>query len=191
MATKTRQKTEEMSPVNGQISASERQQLVRLVKMKTADILAEIEEIFADEMAQIDTEIARRFVVDDRRLDQLARELDEITAAANHKAAEVFDQYADLVSPSSTRRESYSRPYYNRLDHRREEARRGLTATIHAKRVRARQRAQAHQTKLIEELTLGALHSEAAKAFVLKMPTAEELLEAAAQPRQLEGTQNS
>lgn len=165
-------------PLNSQISAGERTQLIRLVKMKTTDIIAEIEERYADDMAHIDTEIARRFLGDDQRLAELTQELDAITASASHKAAEVFNRYADLVSPSS-RHDHYSRPYFSRVDHRRDEARRALTATIQATRMRARTRALAAQTKLIEELTLGALHSDAAKEFVSRMPSASELREAA------------
>ena len=182
-------KTKQANGAAAEMTATERQQLIRLVKMKTADVLAEIEQRFADDMAEISTEVARRFIGDDRRLETLAQELDEITEHANRQAAAVFDKYADLVSPSSSRRDSYTRPYYNRLDHRREEARRALTATVHATKARARQRAQANQTKLIEELTLGALHSEAARAFVSRMPDAQQLLAEAAlsQPRQLDG----
>lgn len=167
------------TPLNGQISAGERTQLIRLVKMKTTDIIAEIEERYADDMAHIDTEIARRFLGDDQRLAELIQELDEVTASASHKAAEVFSRYADLVESGRNLRDHFSRPYYSRVDHRRDEARRALTATIQATRMRARTRALAAQTKLIEELTLGALHSDAAKEFVSRMPTATELREAA------------
>lgn len=180
-------KAKQANGAAAEMTANERQQLIRLVKMKTADVLSEIEQIYADEMAQIDTEIARRFIGDDHRLETMNQELDEITAHANQTALAVFDRYADLVSPSSTRRESYTRPYYSRIDHRREEARRALTATVQVTRARARQRAQANQTKLIEELTLGALQSDAAKAFVARMPSASELLESASRPRQLPG----
>lgn len=181
-------KAKQANGAAAEMTANERQQLIRLVKMKTADVLAEIEQRFADDMAEISTEVARRFIGDDRRLETLAQELDEITEHANRQAAAVFDKYADLVSPSS-RRDSYTRPYFSRLDHRREEARRALTATVHATKARARQRAQANQTRLIEELTLGALHSEAARSFVSRMPDAQQLLAEAAleRPRQLDG----
>lgn len=162
----TAAKTDEIRP-------GERRTLTALVKTKVRALRAEIDERHAQQLADIGVRVVRKFRDDDGRLAEVRRKLEDITKDANTQAAALFEEYADVASHRSP---AYSMPWLTRREDDKEKLRGALTAAVHAQTQKAKLHLIRLEAQLLEQLAMDAIQSEAARAFVRDIPTAESLL---------------
>lgn len=157
------------------ISERERTELRRLVRIKVKLLRSEIETTHADRMAEIDRRVAERFCDNEARRQELQAKLDRIVATANRRAAALFAQYADVAEP---RFDVFRRPWFSQPQDGRTKLRAALIAAVQAQTQAARHEVTKLEDRLLSDLSLRGVQSDAGLTFANAVPTVDSLMPA-------------
>lgn len=158
------------------IPKAERAELRSLVKSQFKVLRAEVEQRQAEMLVDLDEQITARYAAWDKQWSDAMFLCNEAAMEANRKVNDILREHVE--QPDGGRSEwvliNFHAPA--RPDRRRMELRQSGVARIHAEVRAAYLRLDRDEADLLRTLTIGALESEEAKAFLNAIPTVGELV---------------
>ena len=174
----------------GEIRPGERRELKTLVKQKIAVLRAQVDQEYAAKVAKVDRAVAEQFKEQDARMAKLAQEVHDLIELSNLRLQEILARYADVISPHC-HRDSIREPHYYPRNEGRTEAKSALLSAANAEKSLAHHKLTELEVRLIEELTLDGLRTDAAKEFVRNMPDVNAVLASVQRRQEIESALES
>lgn len=156
------------------MTKTERNELRGIVRTQFKVLRAEVVQRQAEVLAEIEQEIEKRYVGEDRRRQAVMDRLGEIVGAASREATDVLKAEEVGVSISRPIRvwhENIEWPKDDRISLRRQ-----ALAAFEAKVAAAKLALDRQEADLLRKLAVGALDSDEAKSFLEGIPTVGELV---------------
>lgn len=158
------------------IAKGERDELRRIVRGDIKALIAEMGQRQRELLAEVEQRVAHRFEPSEEAGRKLGRRIAEIITDANEaigiavgEAEKEADGYKAEYAPLG-----YPRIYWK--PEKREEMRRALIADLDARIGNAKLRLQRQEIDLLKRLSMEALESTSARAFLTEIPTVAELV---------------
>ena len=158
------------------INKGERAELRALVKSQFKVLRAEVEQRRAEMLADLETQLNERYAAWDKQWSDTMFLCQEKALEANRA---VNDILREMIDQPDGGRSEYMLVHFqapHKPDRRRAELRSTGVARIHADVKAAMLRLDRDEADLLRTLTVGALESEEAKAFLEAIPTVGELV---------------
>jgi hypothetical protein len=156
------------------ITKTERTELRSVVRQQVKVLRSEVRQREVEVVADIDRGIADQFAESDAKADGIYKTMREIVREANRAIGEML---AEADSSRWREYEFLQVPHLPRTDHRHRVAlRQAAVSDLNSKVQTAILRLDRIEADLLRQLSLGALESDEAKAFLVSIPTVSELV---------------
>lgn len=166
--------------MSGGMTQAERRELRSVIRAQFKVLRGEIDQRRAELAAEAAEQVRRRFASDDKQLDDLNWKIEQITDQANK---DIRDAVKAVQGSSESGTWTWSGPVHAPRVVRRQEDRYALTVAlnsgIEAQVKGALLNLERQEADLLRSLTLGALESEEARAFLAAIPSVGDLVPAA------------
>lgn len=163
--------------VDNQITAGERRELRSVVRSQMKALRAEIKQRERELDAEIEVRLVEKYRDQDARSRELQAKIRKLTAKANEQLHKLLEEFDDLSDGGVFRRvNDFNSPYISRNEMKRDELRRALQAGMKAEISKAVISIDRQEADLLRDLAVDGLKSDAAKTFLARITTAQELL---------------
>lgn len=164
-------KTEDM------ITATERRELRTVVRSQMKVLRSEIAQREGDLIKEMEKRLVERYREDDATAVKLNKEIQKLAERSNTALNKLKEKYEELFSGGQWGgREGFHAPTIYRRNEDRAQLRRALEAGIKAELKAARVSLDRQEADLLLQLSVDALRTSAARAFLATLPTAVELM---------------
>jgi hypothetical protein len=161
------------------INARERQELRAVVKSQFKVLRGEVEQRKAELAAEAAEQVRRRYATTDKQVDDLNWKIEQIIDQANK---DIRDAVKGAQNDSDAGKWTWTGAVHApRVTYQREDRwalQNALTSGIDAQAKDALLRLQRQEADLLQQLALGALESDEARAFLRTIPSVAELVPA-------------
>lgn len=165
----------------GQISSTERRQLIALIKLHFSVLRKEVDAEEKRLMAEVDTRVAQHVHEVSKQAEQIRKNIKKIVAAANIALQAQIEAFPDLFEGPQAKwhlpHPIYA-PYVSRKQTDDAEMRRAMMAQIRARTEGARLKIQRDQVERLRELHVDALVSDTAQEIAKALPSLRDLIPA-------------
>jgi hypothetical protein len=159
------------------ITATERRELRTVVRMRLKVLRSEVAAREADLTQEMERRLVERYRGDDEQNTAFRNDVKKIQARANEQLVKLKEKYEDRFSGGRWNTgDDFSMPYCRRSTEDRQQLRRALEAGIKAELRAAKVALDRQEADLLENLSLDALQTSAARAFLATLPKAVELV---------------
>lgn len=160
------------------ITATERRELRTVVRMRLKVLRAEVAAREADLTQEMERRLVERYRGDDEQNTAFRNDVKKIQTKANEQLAKLKERYEDRFSGGrwNSTGDDFSMPYTRRSTEDRQQLRKALLAGIQAELRAAKVALDRQEADLLENLSLDALQTSAARAFLEALPKAVELV---------------
>lgn len=160
-----------------QITATERRELRTVVRSQMKVLRSEIAQREGDLTKEMEKRLVERYRADDEAATKLNNEIRKLTNRSNEALNKLKEKYEELFSGGQWGGSSqFHAPSVYRRNEDRAQLRRALEAGIKAELKAARVALDRQEADLLLQLSVDALHTSAARAFLATLPTAVELM---------------
>ena len=162
----------------GQITKTERSQLIALIKLHFAVLSKEVSAEEKRMLAEVDNRVAEHARKLSYEADDVRQLLRAVTDDANKAMRKVIDEHPELFGPGGKWRmpSHYSTPYMYREQTDEQTMRRAMVAKIRSQAEQARLRIQRDQVERLREIHVDALVSSAARSIADELPQLRDIL---------------
>jgi hypothetical protein len=168
-----------MTTTEDQITATERRELRTVVRSQIKVLRAEVSHREADLTREMEKRLVERYRDDDLRADAFRADVKKIQAKANEQLAKLKERYEDLFNGGRWNgNDTFHAPSLYRRNEDRQQLRKALEAGIKTELRAARVALDRQEADLLLQLSIDALRTSAARAFLAALPTAVELVPA-------------
>lgn len=161
------------------ITPGERRELRSVVRQQFRVLRTEVDQRRQELIAQAEARLVEKYRKADERADQMQWRLREITDDANRQVADMLRDYENLDDSGRWGRgpgQMFMVPSVRREDPNRNELRRAMAAGVNAQVTDAKLALDRQEADLLRNLAADALGTDAARAFLGRIPTVAELV---------------
>lgn len=166
-----------MTTTEDRITATERRELRTCVRATMKVLRAEVAAREADMTQEMERRLLERYRSDDEQATALNKEIEKLTAKSNEGLAKLKEKYEELFSGGRWGgSDAFHSPRIYRRSEDKQQLRDALKAGIKAELRAARVALDRQEVDLLYQLSVDALKTSAARAFLEALPKAIELV---------------
>lgn len=160
-----------------EITLNERRELRAVIRKETKVRRAQVGVRKQQLLAGVEGQLARRYREEDLMLQAFRAEVRAMKVQVDRRYAKLMTKYDALFQSGNWRgsRDGWSPPYLSRTDEDKAQVRRALISSVEAWAQKALLALDTEEAALLRELTVDALDSQAAFAFLERVLTADQL----------------
>jgi hypothetical protein len=154
----------------------ERDELRRIVRGDFKSLREEIEVRQAELLAEIEKRVAERFMAHESTIAQATEKIQDIVNRANQEMVGVARECQAECDGYAVQLERLFPPSIRIVREQRNEMRRAMIADLEARVAQAKAKMSRQEIELLKRLSVGALVSAEAQAFLAEIPKVSELV---------------
>ena len=158
------------------ITKGERDELRRIVRGDFKALSEEIKVRRAEMIAEIEKRVAARFMANEETIAETEARIDGIVQTANTQIVGVLRECQEKCDGYEIRYSPLAKPALHFAREKRDEMRRAMLADLDARVAEAFAKSHRQEIDLLKKLSIGALESDAAQAFLSEIPAVAELV---------------